>query len=365
MLKKSLAVPCAVAAILGASASGTALAGVPMPTVGGKIFADLTYLDQKENDTKIAPSGAGIDVQRFYLVFNEKFNDIWSANITTDASYSSGGGAVDVFFKKAYLQYSLPGSKAFFARLGSADLPWVPFVEDLYSYRYVEHVIVDRLHFGTSADWGLHGGGQIDGASYAVSVVNGNGYKNPTRSKRMDVEARLAYSLDGLTFAIGGYSGKLGKDNYATAAADTAPPTYHTANRFDALIAYVNNGARLGAEYFSANDWNNVTTPASDKADGYSLWGSYDFNSTVGVFGRWDQAKTSKDLAPNLKDEYFNVGLATHPTKGVDVALVYKHEKMDGGFINTAYSGFSSKLGTVPMTSGQVNEVGIWAQVAF
>ena len=59
------------------------------------------------------------------------------------------------------------------------------------------------------------------------------------------------------------------------------------------------------------------------------------------------------------------MGLATHPTKGVDVALVYKHEKMDNGFINSAYSGYSSKLGTVPMTSGEVNEVGIWAQVAF
>ncbi len=366
MFKKSLAVPCAVAAILGASGGGTALAdGVPMPTVGGKIFADLSYLDEKENDTKIAPSGTGIDVQRFYIIVNEKFDDMWSANLTTDASYSSGGGAVDVFIKKAYLQYSLPGSKAFFARLGSADLPWVPFVEDLYGYRYVEHVIVDRLHFGTSADWGLHGGGTIDGASYAVSVVNGSGYKNPTRSKSMDAEARLSYSIDGLVFAIGGYSGKLGKDNYATASTAITPATYHTANRVDALVGYVNNGARLGAEYFSANDWNNVTTPASDKADGYSIWGSYDFTSQFGAFARWDQAKTSKDLNPGLKDEYFNVGLATHPTKGVDVALVYKHEKMDNGFINTAYTGYSSKLGTVPMTSGEVNEVGIWAQVAF
>ena len=365
MFNKSLAVSCAVAAVLGTFGGGAALAAVPMPTVGGKIYADLTYLDEKENDTKIAPSGTGVDVKRFYLVFGEKFNDMWSANITTDAGYSSGGGAVDVFIKKAFLQYSLPGSKAFFARLGSADLPWIPFDEDLYGYRYVENTLIDRLHFGTSADWGLHGGGQADGASYALSVVNGSGYKNPTRSKSMDVEARLAYGIAGLTFAIGGYSGKLGHDNYATAATDTTSGTFHTANRFDALAAYVNDGARVGAEYFSANDWNNVTTAASDKADGYSLWGSYDFTSMISVFGRWDQAKTSKDLAPNLKDEYFNVGLATHPTKGVDVALVYKHEKMDNGLINGQFSGFNKTLGTAPMTSGEVNEVGVWAQVAF
>lgn len=365
MFKKSLAVSCAVAAALGTLGAGNAFADVPMPTVGGKIFADLTNLDEKENGTKIAPSGTGVDVQRFYLIFNEKFDDMWSANITTDASYSSGGGAVDVFIKKAYLQYSLPGSKAFYARLGSADLPWIPFVEDLYGYRYVEHVLTDRLHFGTSADWGLHGGGQAGGASYALSVVNGNGYKNPTRSKSMDVEARLAYGISGVTFAIGGYSGKLGHDNYATASTDTVSGTFHTASRLDALVAYVGNGARAGVEYFSANDWNNVTTSASDKADGYSAWGSYDFTSQLGVFARWDEAKTSKDLAPNLKDEYFNVGLATHPIKGVDVALVYKHEKMDNGLINSQYSGFNKTLGTVPMTSGEINEVGVWAQVAF
>lgn len=365
MFKQSLAVSFAVAAALGTLGAGTAFAAVPMPTVGGKIYADLTNLDEKENDTKIAPSGTGVDVKRFYLVFNEKFDDMWSANITTDASYSSGGGAVDVFVKKAYLQYSLPDSKVFFARLGSADLPWIPFVEDLYGYRYVENVLVDRLHFGTSADWGLHGGGQAGGASYALSVVNGSGYKNPTRSKSMDVEARLAYGIAGLTVAIGGYSGKLGHDNYATASTDTVSSTFHTANRVDALVAYVGNGARAGVEYFSSKDWNNVTTPKSDKADGYSAWASYDFTPMFGVFGRWDQAKTSKDLSPDLKDEYFNVGLATHPTKGVDVSLVYKHEKMDNGLINSQYGGFSKTFGTAPMTSGEINEVGIWAQVAF
>ena len=47
------------------------------------------------------------------------------------------------------------------------------------------------------------------------------------------------------------------------------------------------------------------------------------------------------------------------------MALVYKHEKMDNGLINSQYSGFASKLATAPMTSGEVNEVGVWAQVAF
>lgn len=356
MTKRHLAIPCAIAALAGTMAAGAARADVPLPTIGSTIFADFTNLDMKSDGTKTAASGTGIDVTRFYLIFNEKFDDTWSANVTTDANYNSGQ-QVDVFIKKAYVQAML--SKALWGRLGSADLPWVPMVERLYGYRFVEHELLDRLHFGTSADWGLHGGGDLDDqrVSYAVSVVNGNGFKNPTRSKSMDVEARLAVTpLEGLTVAVGGYSGKLGKDQYGA----SAPAVYHTASRFDALVAYVGGGLRLGGEYFSASDWNNVTTAASDKAQGTSVWASYQFTPFWSAFGRWDQAKTSRDLAPNRKDEYYNAGVSVQPIKQLAFALAYKHEKVDGGgFINTAYGNLG---GTV---DGTVNEVGLWALVAF
>ncbi len=357
MSKRHIALAGAMAALAGTMAAGTARADVPPPTVGGTIFADFTNLDMENDGAKTAASGTGIDVTRFYLIFNEKFDDTWSANITTDASYSSSGGTTEVFIKKAYVQGTL--SKALWGRLGSADLPWVPMVERLYGYRFVEHELLDRLHFGTSADWGLHGGGDLadERVSYAVSVVNGNGFKNPTRSKSMDTEARLAVMpIEGLTVAIGGYSGKLGKDAYGS----SAPIAYHTASRLDALIAYVGGGLRLGGEYFSASNWNNVTTAAADKAEGSSLWASYQLTPLWSVFGRWDEAKTSRDLAPNRKDEYFNAGVSVQPLKTLEFALAYKHEKVNGGgFVNTAYGNLG---GTV---DGTVNEVGLWGLVSL
>lgn len=356
MSRRHAAFAGAVAALAGTTAAITAHADVPLPTVGGKIFADFTNLDMENDGAKTASSGTGVDVTRFYLIFDEKFDDTWSANITTDANYNSGQ-QVDVFIKKAYVQATL--SKALWGRLGCADLPWIPLVESLYGYRFVEHVITDRLHFGTSADWGLHGGGALDDqrVSYAVSVVNGNGFKNPTRSKSMDVEARVAVSpLDGLTVAVGGYSGKLGKDEYGA----DAPAVHHTATRFDALVAYVGHGLRLGAEYFSAGNWNNVTTVAADKADGTSLWASYQFTPRWSAFGRWDQAKTSEDLAPHRNDDYYDAGLAVQPREQLSFALAYKHERVDGGgFVNTAYGNLG---GTI---DGTVNEIGLWAQVTF
>jgi hypothetical protein len=398
MFKKSLAIPCAVAAALGAW--GTALADVPMPTVGGKIFADLTDVTQQNNGTDTSNSGTGVDVKRFYLIVNEKFDDMWSAKLETDATYNSvtastctGSGTtlkcstgttaqqVDVYMKNAYLQMSL--NPAFWAKLGEADLPWIPFVEGIYGHRYVENTLVDREKVGTSADWGLHVGGDVADKvlSYQVSVVTGNGYKNPTRSKDMDVEGRVdVQPLSGLYLALGGYEGKLGQDKYGstvTIAGVSTPQTFRTASRVDALAAYVGYGLRAGVEYFSTNDWTNGITGSSDvpeytssgavnpsdKADGTSVFASYDFTPMWGVFARWDQAKLSKDIAPGLTDQYFDVGLESHPIKNVDVALVYKHEKMDGGPAADSYS--TTNGAAFNEANGKYDEIGIWTQVSF
>lgn len=399
MFKESLAVSF-VAAALGAEGVETALADVPMPTIGGKIFADLTNIDQQNNGTDTSNSGTGVDVKRFYIIVNEKFDDMWSAKLESDATYNSvtastctGTGAtlkcttgttaqqVDVYMKNAYLQMTL--DPAFWVKLGEADNPWIPFVEGVYNHRYVENVLVDRLKFASSADWGLSAGGDLLGKtlSYQVSVVNGNGYKNPTRSKTMDVEGRVSCQpIRGVILAIGGYEGKLGQDKYAndvTIAGVSVPQTYRTASRADALVAYVGDGLRAGVEYFSANDWTNgisglsdvneytssgASNP-SDKADGESVFVSYDFTPMFGAFGRYDNAKLSKDLAPDLKDEYFDVGVEAHPIKNVDVAFAYKHEKMDGG---PAAESFATANGAaINEANGKYDEVGIWTRVSF
>ena len=96
-----------------------------------------------------------------------------------------------------------------------------------------------------------------------------------------------------------------------------------------AVVAYVKDGLRLGAEYFTAKNWNNVTgATIDDKADGFSAWASYDFNPMWGVFARADSAKLSKDLNPGAKDKYFNVGVVSHPRNNIDVALAYKNDKV-------------------------------------
>lgn len=287
--------------------------------VGGTMYVDFTNLDATSNGRKTDASGTGIDVKRFYLSIDHTFNDVWSANLTTDFNYVGNDGETQLFVKKAYVQSAF--SPLATLRIGSANMAWIPFVEDWYGYRFVENTVVDKMKFGNSADWGLHLFGDNGMVNYQVSAINGGGYKNPSRSDHVDFEGRVGFQpIKGLTFAVGAYDGDLGKDTQTVS-------TLHSARRYDAMAAWNRDGLRLGAEWFKADNWKNVTTPATDSASGRSLWGSYDF-TIASVFARYDQVKPSEDLDPSLKDTYWNAGVAFPVTKGLKIAIAYKDERL-------------------------------------
>lgn len=321
--------------------------------VSGRMYADLTSLDQKSNGAKVPPSGVGFDIKRFYIGVDHRFSDVWSANVTTDVQYVGADSLTQLYVKKAYLQAKL--SDAAVIRFGSADMPWIPFVEEVYGYRFVENTLIDRTKYGASADWGVHASGKLAGGlfNYAVSIVDGQGYKNPVRTKTMDIEGRANVNYDNFVVAVGGYSGKLGKH------VQNGPQTFHTAERFDALAAYLDPKFRLGVEYFAANDWTAVTTALSDKADGYSLFGSFNFTPQVSAFGRYDYVKPFKDTHPSEKDGYFNVGVNWEPVKIVDLALVYKHDKVQNGALATSNGTIGGSR------DGSYDELGVFTQLRW
>lgn len=321
-------------------------------SISGKMFVDFSNIDQRNSATgKTNATGTGVEVKRFYFGVNHKFNDIWSANLTTDFNYSSTQGQTSLFVKKAYVQGKFSDAAVF--RMGSADMPWIPFVESYYGFRYVEPTITDRNKFANSADWGLHLSGKLGEnkrLDYAVSVVNGNGYKNPGRSKGVDIEGRVGFvPMKNTIIAVGAYDGKRGQDFQNAGAVNTA-------QREDILVAYASKAFRLGAEYFRAKNWNNVTSPLTDKADGYSLWGSVAVADKVSLFTRYDHVNPSKDINPTARDVYYNAGVAYDVTKGFQLALVYKHEK------GSVSAGAPLPL---PLQNVKTNEIGIFGQVAF
>lgn len=340
--------------------------------------------------TKSPQDGFNYDLKRAYVMIDHKFNDTYAANLTTDATYDSTTGASQIFIKKAYLQAAY--DPAFTVRVGSADLPWVPFVEGIYGYRYVENTLIDRTKYGTSADWGAHVLGTFDlggpTIGYQVSALNGFGYKadpiggGANRSKGVDIEGRINLNWDGFVAAVGGYDGKLGKDvqntqvHCSTVAGTDYNATCHTAERFDALLAYTNDWMRLGVEYYSAHDYKNVTAVASDRSDGYSAFASWKFDPMWSIFGRYDWVKPTNTRiyagASEARNQYYNLGISYSPIPALDFALVYKHDSMQNGafsdsefatFTCVAYGNPNVAHGTC--NEGRYNEVGLFGQVNF
>ena len=393
--------------------SATALADVQVTentTVGGLAFFDVSHIslkndDKNGNEVDTAPTGTGFDIKRFYLIVNHQFNSVWSANLTTDAQYSTAattsvpttaggttnaltnqntsGGVTEVMIKKLYLQYK--PQNAFGLRVGAADTPWIPWVESIYGNRWVEKLPLDRLGLGNTADWGANAYGSFgehDVAGYSLSVLNGGGYKNPSRTKDVDVEGRVYVNpIEWLTVGAGFYSGHLGQVN----AANENFPT-NTANRFDAAFGVKFSGFKLGGEYFTAKNYKTVNNlaasaygtssvvtasgaaPVSDKAEGGAIWASFAFTPEWSVFARFDDVKLSKDVAPDLKDQYANAGIDYKPIPSVDVGLVYKYEKVENGSasISGADANGSYTIGGATGTGdGKFNEIGIYMRWAF
>ena len=449
MSKKRLITAAVIASCAGATAAHAVDVGANT-TVGGQVFFDFSNISDQQQAANgtysdVAPSGTGFDVKRLYLIVDHVFDDIWSADLTTDAQYlnsttavtsvtltcvnaagatakpSSAGAcpagyyvqsvgtgtaavgtgntgaaatgittntkSTEVMVKKLYLQGKF--DDALVVRVGSYDTPWISFSDGITGHRYVDKSINDRLGFNT-ADWGVNAAGSFGGSllNYSFSALNGGGYKNPSRSKHVDFEGLIdTRPVDWFVAGVGVYSGHLGQ---VTATNDSFPQ--NTVTRFNVLAGVVFSGFHLTGEYLNAKNYqtvNSVTasvygtsaivagsltgTVPHDELSGWSVTASYDFNASWNVFARYDDLDLSKDVAPNLKDKYFNVGVDYKPLKAIDVALVYKNEKVDNGTFapGTADGNGSYTIGgvagtpTAAPTDGKFGEVGIYVQWKF
>ncbi|HSC46456.1 MAG TPA: carbohydrate porin [Gammaproteobacteria bacterium] len=323
-------------------------------TISNTGFIDFTSINTKNAGATVDPNGYGLDVTRWYLTVLHTIDDTWSTNLTTDFNLLSnkdsvGGkfteGETQVFIKKAYLQGKF--SDMAVLHIGSYDMPWAPYVEGIYGYRFVEKTLTDRESFSNTADWGINLSGNNGMFNYSASMVNGGGFKNPSRSKGMDFDARLGFvPVDGLTIAVDLFSGKRGLDTETT-------PAVNTASRQDLLVAWKASGLTVGAEYMTADKYNDVLTPAGSpttKSDGYSVFGSFDIpNTDYSVFARDDSFKPKKDTDSSLEDKYFNAGFAWKTNKNLTWAFAYKNDKLSDS------SGVDVKT----------EEFGVWAQVKF
>lgn len=382
----------ALAGVLAGSAT-TAMADVATvhskwgtTTIQGKTYLDGSYINYRKGGTKQSSSGAGFDLKRFYLTFNQQFNKMFSARFRTDVEKFGGASghpnAYSVYVKNAWVKAKF--NNAFALEVGLADMPWIPYVEGLYGYRYVEHTLADRTHYATSADLGVQALGKLANGKidYQLAVVNGSGYHNLHRSKTVDFSGRVGFHpTNHITFAIGGKVGKRGQGSYGT----TGTFNQRTASRLDGVLAYVSNSVRVGASGFWANNYqtdeingyytNSLGTKIaapSDKAYGVSAWASYVLPMAEhqwSVFARYDYVRPHNSTDPGMKDQYANAGVQYQPIKPLKLALVYKYDRFSQGSVDATQAGYSgANFNNSGLTAGQhsyYSEIGVFGQYLF
>ncbi|WP_343608789.1 hypothetical protein [Novosphingobium sp.] len=347
--------------------------------ISGRMYFNFSNVNQSASGQKTTGTGTGFDIKRLYIGIDHKFNDIFAFNVTTDISNVVGstsnynyanpttfGSPVGrgLYIKKAYLEAKL--DPALIIRAGAADMPWVPYDENIYGYRHIENTIIDGP-FGTSADWGVHVLGNLGKHfDYQVSAVNGAGYRNVKVSKDVDFEGRIGTNYNGFFAAIGGYVGKRG-------LAIEGTPIYHTAKRLNAMAGFKNDLFTLGGEYFYAKDWNNVNVAGEDSAKGYTAFGSVNLAKKWSVFGEHQWVQPNVWTNPALRQNYFNVGIQYEPIKIVDIALVYKRDTVNNGNFATNNGSYGPTYTTgigcgttvAAPCNGTYDEVGIFGQIRF
>ncbi|MBV9511848.1 MAG: hypothetical protein JO303_16370 [Caulobacteraceae bacterium] len=346
-------------------------------TISSRIFADISDIHQGPTPNSI--NGMAFDIKRAYLGVDHKFNDIYSANLTLDfapngtilngGTYGTGTLQGSEVIKYAYIQAKY--DPRLILQIGGAQMPWIPFSEDVYGQRYVEKTLTDTNKVANSADFGFFAHGAfLDGVlNYAVAAVDGAGYKNDVRSKGMDVEGRVNVAYKGFVAAVGGYTGEESKDFQASVVTST---THATATRIDALAAYANPLFHVGVEYFEADNWKSLTATAprnKDKQEGYSVFATYNaipFLPKFSVFARYDWGKPSETLASSANLQYYNIGIQYEPVKIVDLALVYKHDEINhapaAGF---SYQDANTTLVAPANGTAKYDEIGLFAQYRY
>ncbi|MGQ9426985.1 hypothetical protein ACUQ3P_13575 [Gilvimarinus sp. DZF01] len=279
-----------------------------------QLFINASNIQQQDRSSDV--EGWGLDLKRFYLDFNHRFDDRWSAVVTTDVHWRRQNDPTDVWFRHAYVQRKFSNRQVL--QLGVAPLPWIDYIARKVGYRYVDPSLTTMNQLSEPTDLGIHYSNRGETLSYAVSVVTGGGFRKPRVGDSVDVEAYAAWHVaPGLDIAVGGYRGARTQDK------DEAPKI-HTAERFNASVNYQLNQMRLGIEYAYNNNWKQVASLVEDSSSGSSAWASYGYSPKHSVFVRYDTTKPSRRLNPSYEKEYVQVGWDWKVAPYLTVAVVGK-----------------------------------------
>lgn len=106
----------------------------PATDVSAQIFINASQLDR--GDVTSADEDPALDLKRTFITLDHRFNQNWSAQVTTDVQWLRNDDPSDVWLRHAYLQRSF--GKGRWLRLGNAPTAWIQQESMREGYRYID-----------------------------------------------------------------------------------------------------------------------------------------------------------------------------------------------------------------------------------
>ncbi len=170
------------------------LAATAVPAFAGEgkfsalVFGDAYWMAANHDST--IEDMNGLWIRRFYLTYDQKFDDVWSARLRLEASQPGDFktvATIPAFMKDAWLKWQ---HNTHSALIGIQPTPTLQTYEDVWGYRTIEKVPVELQLWGASRDAGIgfQGGfGESKKVGYHILVGNGAsvGSETNTRKKAM------------------------------------------------------------------------------------------------------------------------------------------------------------------------------------
>ncbi|MBI3182281.1 MAG: hypothetical protein HYZ28_09075 [Myxococcales bacterium] len=262
------------------------------------------------------------DVDRIYLTTDAKLTDdiVFSLTLEGGDLRESGTDYFDVATKGIYIDIQNLLMEGTSLKLGQVNLPWVPYEEGVWGYRFQGTIFPDRTGYMTSTDLGGSFSAKLPSGygNFQINVGNGEGWKKNEIGKRKEIHGRLTLNpLASMKSLSGLFISGFGSIGYY----DDAPAPMNNKRRYMVQLGYKQEGKGLiAAEYLLATDpadkmksrYPSLSQNAGNEAsaNGYSVFGMLnlgalmdgDYPTRWELIARWDHLDPDSAVANNDVD---------------------------------------------------------------
>jgi hypothetical protein len=180
--------------------------------LGRTTFSGTAYFRYSRELQRGAKDFNQFEFDRIYFIFRSQLTDRVSLRYTMEGARRDPEGDFDIATKHFFIEVAKFPFDSSRVVAGLADLPWVPYEEGVWGYRFQGTVFPDREGYLTSTDLGASWKVDLPDkrGDLHLSFVNGEGWTKPEGGKYKDVHLRFTLSPFRSGWAKGIFLGAFG-----------------------------------------------------------------------------------------------------------------------------------------------------------